>query len=164
MYKEEVIEQGENALNKMLCAREEYCSSKLASFMSEGFVDVIECSDFEMGCCINMVFVLILALPFLAIGKLEKKIRYKKAKETIKQAKIECELYIKKLQIYLSEHPDNRIILQACSAFLQNRYIGELPKKKVFFGLLNMNEDWRMRSIDMAIQEMKYHLKKLQEN
>lgn len=159
MHKEEVIEQGERALNEMIHAREAYCKSKRASFTSRAFDDTLYLADDEIdGCCLSMVFILLLAVPFFIMGMVEKDILNKKAQPIMKQARVECDLYIKKMVQYLPDHPDNRIFLQACSAFVQNSYIGPLRKRKVFFGLLKKDEDWRMRSIDMAIQDIKYHL------
>lgn len=161
MYKEEVLEQGNRALNEMIRAREAYCKSKTASVTQDVFGDIVDPgpggSDIDC-CCLGMIVILLLAVPFLIIGKIEKSILDKKAQPIMKKAREECDLYVRKMQQYLPQHPDERIFLQACEAFVQNSYIGPLRKKKVFFGLLKKDEDWRMRSIDMAIQDIRYHL------
>ena len=160
MYKGEVIEQGERALDEMLRAREAYAKSKHSSFTADLFEDTVYLADSDDidCCCLGMVFVSVIAVPFLIMSKVEKNILDKKSKPILAQAKAECRLYVNRMRQYLPEHPDNRIFLQACEAFVQNSYIGPLRKRKVFFGLLKKDEDWRMRSIDMAIQDVKYHL------
>ena len=74
MHKEEVIEQGERALNEMIHAREAYCKSKRASFTSRAFDDTLYLADDEIdGCCLSMVFILLLAVPFFIMGMVEKR-------------------------------------------------------------------------------------------
>lgn len=69
----------------------------------------------------------------------------------------ECNLYIEMMRKYLSDNPDSRIYLQACSAFVNNQYLGQLNKVKTFGGLIQRDEEWRVRSINMAIQEISYN-------
>lgn len=75
MYKEEVIKQGERALDEMLRAKEAYAKSKHSSFTADLFEDTVYLADSDDidCCCLGMVFISVIAVPFLIMSKVEKK-------------------------------------------------------------------------------------------
>ena len=72
-------------------------------------------------------------------------------------------LSLEKINEYQEMHPDIELTTNACTAFMENKYIGTLSKKKAFFGLLQKDEDWRLYSIEMAIQEIQTHMQVISE-
>lgn len=162
MQREEIINQGEQTLREIERAKEAYLAIGRLPF-TEFAVETLDCID-SPGCCIGLGIVILLAIPVSIIWKIEKTIREKKAKPITEQARIFCDMYLRNLSEYLRSHSDNRISIQASAAFVQNRYIGQLQKEKVFFGLFQKDEDWRMRSMNMAMQEIKDNLYLLEQH
>ena len=76
-------------------------------------------------------------------------------------AKAECGMYIRELNQYVLQNPMCGIQTLACEAFLNDSYIGQLPKQKKLFGMLQKDMDWRVYSIDMAMHEIRYHIQQL---
>ena len=108
-------------------------------------------------CCSGCLFVIIVALPCLIYWQFEKAHLDKKANTIMLQAKKECKLYVQYLKEYMSIHPEYKMPMDASIAFINHRYIGKLQKEKAFFGLLQKEEDWRIYSIQMAMEEIKNH-------
>ena len=160
MTKEEVIRQSEVTLQEMIQARNDYCKMKekvpIVGQLMEGLdLITVEC---EECCCLGTIIILVLAIPCWIIWQIEEYFLNKKAKKIFDQSREKCSLYLQNMQEYVKWYYAEPICLNATTAFVNNKYIGTLNKKKVFFGLLQKDEDWRMRSIDMAIQEVKGNL------
>lgn len=156
MQREEIIRRGQQTLREIEKAKESYLAASRLPF-TEFVMDMTEGID-SPGCCIGLGIVILLAIPIALIWNIEKMIRNKKAKPIMKQAQLVCDMYLRNLCEYLRQNPDNRFHIEASAAFVQNRYIGQLRKEKGFLGLYQKDEDWRIRSMDMAMQDIRNHL------
>lgn len=164
MDRRQLIMQAENAIREMNQARDKYCGQSNKDTVSETLHEILLATtdnDFDECCCMGIIVVIILGIPSLILWQFEKIYLNWKFNRIMDKAKSECNLYLQYLGQYLRMYPDSRIDISAINAFVRNCYIGTLNKKKTFFGLLQKDEDWRVRSISMAIQEIQNHLRLL---
>lgn len=154
-----LIVLAQRALNEMTNARNKYCNAydtSITEMASEAVLD--DCGEC---CCLGIIVLILAGIPLLIIWKIENFFNDKKSLKYMQAAKAECCMYIRELNQYVLQNPMCGIQTLACEAFLNDSYIGQLPKQKKLFGMLQKDMDWRIYSIDMAMHEIRYHIQQL---